>query len=173
MLALSGIRFRYNSITNLYRQYLLFAWFFGVCLGIFVGSTVQNSFHSLMRTSLSGSVSIVWVLITALFPYFLYFMLHRAWGRIILVCTCFFKAFAYSFSLLTLFQSFDSAGWLVCILCLWYDAVSTLLLFWFLGSCLGRDLVSRRRNYILSFVVTILVVCINHFFVRPFWSDLL
>lgn len=172
MLALLKNRFRFNSITALYKQYLFLAWFLGICFGIFICSTVQSSFCSLMRASLSGSVSIVWVLVTALFPYFLYFTLHRAWGRLVLICTCFFKAFTYSFSLFALFYSFDSAGWLVCILCLWYDAALAVILFWFLGNLEG-NVYARKRKYALSVVVTFMLICINHYFVRPIWIDLL
>lgn len=173
MFTVARFHLKYCIVSTSYKKFLLFLWYFGVCIGIFAGCRVNNSFYSLMHSSLCSRVSIVWVLISALIPYFLYLLLQRAWSRVFLACICFLKAFCYAFALLVIFRAFGSAGWLMCALCLWCDILSTVLLFWFLLNCDRWRSVHHERIFAFNVAVTIVLICINYWLVRPFCTGLL
>ena len=83
---------------------------------------------SLMRGCIYASVSIVRLVFAVLLPFFAVILAVLYSKHSVLVLICFMKVFCFSFCLMGLRLSCGCAGWLVCGLLMFSDAVSVLLL---------------------------------------------
>lgn len=111
--------------------FLAFFWFLGLAFGILFFLLSGDSFVSLMRGTLTSSVSIIRVLCVSLLPFLLSaFAVFISEPRLLLLI-CFGKAFLFSFVSFGVIQAFGSAGWLVRWLLLFSDCASVPVLYWF------------------------------------------
>lgn len=156
-----------------YKSECVLFWLIGMLFGFLAGYNTPDSVVSLVRASLPGSVSIVWVLVLVCFPYLIYYLLQRVSLKGLIPYLILGKAYCYIFSICVISRAFGDAGWLVCALCFCADSVSVFVLLHFLLGCFTSNRKWHNIIFSVSIVVTVLFVFINHFAVLPFWLSVI
>lgn len=154
------------------RFLLIACWCAGVAGGV-LGASNTGSFLSLMRMCCESRVSIVNLLIIPCFPFLIsaiavYFDLYP----ILLLCAV-FKLFCFSFCACITLLSFHSAGYLICILLLYTDILTTPVLcrFQWLGYLRGR--VHFYRNTLLCLLWFVGVCVSDYIWIAPLLREIL
>ena len=168
MLAFIQSGFERCNISPVFRRALIIVWHLGVCLGLLAGVGVEPAFLNAVRLSINGHASMVWLFVSTLFLYVLFFCMRHVCGRVLLISAWGMKAFSYSFSMVTVVHSFNDAGWLACILWLWCDALLMVLLARFYWNCPNWHSKLRMLNFVASAAASLLFIMINCFVVGPF-----
>ena len=146
-----------------------FFWMLGLLSGIYVFSAIAP-IDSLMRGTLSDSVSIVGFTACASFPFLISaiaVIFSKPW---IILAISFLKAFAFSCVSLAVTIRYGNTGWLVCFFVLFHEilCLPVLYAFW------RRSLTSRHGpsgpECILWVSTSILAVSLDYRFIIPFFS---
>lgn len=170
-------RFFRTCFTGLSRRYiavvLAFVWCSGLVLGSAAAYYADTSFLSMMRTAVSGRVSI-----SGLFAVFLFPLLFSAFAVYIscywlFVPIAFLKAFSFSFFGCCLARSFGIAGFMVRMLVMFSDCLlmPVLLWLWFSSCCRQKRSVILRHCIAVLFLICIGFIDLN--FISPFLANLL
>lgn len=152
---------------------LAISWLVSIVSGILLAATFPVSLFSLMRTSLSGRVSIVGAFAVLIFPLFSSAVAIR-FNRlrfIYLIATL--KGICFGFSIFILLKLFGSAAWLVRWLILFSDACMSIPLFSFWIRHLRHPHNGLRNDFICCLVLCILIGVVDYYVISPFTVALL
>lgn len=170
-------RIFHHGLPDFWRKgsttFLALSFLLGLVFGVAVFSAAGDSFLSLMRGILSGSVSIVGLLCVTFLPFLFSAFAVSISEPWLLLPVSFGKAFLFSLVSLGLLQGFGSAGWLVRWLLMFSDLVSLPLLYGF-----WQRHISGERRYcfaecfaLLSFFF--LIGSVDYCCISPFLADLI
>ncbi|MDO5399856.1 MAG: hypothetical protein Q4F17_02605 [Eubacteriales bacterium] len=149
---------------------LALSWLAGLICGFLVSLGAGSSLSSMMRRAAVGSVSIVSLVGSALFP-FLISAFAVLLSRSALLLVCFGKAFLFSFTAAGILRAFGGAGWLACRLVMFSDfALLPLLYFFWLRLLSGR---ARRLGTAAVFALAMLIVSAHYRIISPLWASLI
>ena len=149
------------------------SWISGLLLGIAISGKAPSNILTMMRSSIFGRVSIVWVLVSAAFPYFLFFVSRCFLGNRVIPVFLFLKAFCYAYCLGVVFCAFGSAGWLVGLISSVSDTVPSLLFLLFLFSFNELKVQKYCVFAAINILVVISMLCIDRYILWPYWSRLI
>ena len=132
---------------------LALCWVAGLLSGVYVFLSAGSSLDSVMRSALTGPVSIVGLLCVTIIPFLLSAFAVYISGPWLLLPVCFGDAFVFSFVSLGVTGCGGYAGWLIRWLLVFSASVSSplLYLYWL------RHLTGRRR---FDYWETAWVLCI-------------
>ena len=148
-------------------------WSLGILCGIWTQFYADFYSASLMRSTLSGSVSIVSLLCVTVLPFLIsafavflscHWMLHPI---------AFCRGFLLSFVSLGITASFGSAGWLFRLLLCFSEFVSTPFLYWFWLRCFRGPGDSFVLTCALMASFCLLTGSIDYCLITPFLGDLI
>ena len=148
-------------------------WLLGVLLGFSAALQAGENVAVLMCRISFGSVSIVDLLLSCLFPFLIAAIaayLSEPW---LLLIVCLLKAFLFSFCAFGISLAYGSAGWLVRILLLFSDLILLPILYFYCYFLLKKGF---GRAKVLSYIVcaAVLVVgFVNKYFIVPFCGSVL
>lgn len=160
-------------MTLLHSLCLPFSWVLGMIVGCLFGAKLPDPVISLMRTSFSERVSIVWLFVAILLPFFLSVTTIRFSLQRLLFLLSFVKAYCFAFCLYCINRAFGSAGWIMSFFCFFSDACSNAILLWF--SLTHSEWKPERCMHDFAICVTALIAlcCLDYFIVSPFMVMLL
>ena len=165
---------RYFSLSRKVSATILaFTLFIGYFLGSCLAALTVSSFHSLMRSALTGSVSIVSLLSVTLLPFlFSAFAVYirQYW---LFLPIALFRCISFSFLGSVILYAFGSSGWLICLLFLFSDILSLPLLCWFWLRHISEGDRHLLRNLSAVFIVLSGIAILDHQLVSPFLVMLL
>jgi hypothetical protein len=154
-----------------YDDFLTITWWsLGLILGFYISAKAPTNIYSVMRSSMFGRVSIVWVLISATFPYLVFFVSHSLSKKGILYSFLFLKALIYAYCLGVIFCAFGSAGWLVCTISFFTGTLSSFFFLVFLLCFDERQLKKSVIQAIVNCFVIVSLLCLDRYALWPFWS---
>lgn len=113
------------------RSYLAFSWLAGLVCGCLAWLWAEDSAIPLMRSVLFAPVSIVGTLCVPVIPILISAYAVFLSNFVLLLLTCFGKAFLVSFTALGISRMYTSAGWLMQMLLLFSSWTSLPILYWF------------------------------------------
>ena len=148
--------------------FLAASWLCGIVFGVFCYSASSPEFTSLMRRTLSCSVSIVGLLNTALIPFLLSTLFIVTSMPLLIPGLCFVKAFLFSFVSIGILESFGSGGWLLRFFLLFSDCVALPLLFgYWLWSVSAPGKLSWIVTTCVVFFAIVLVTILDYRIIAP------
>ena len=155
------------------RSYILTVlWPLSFLVGCLFYLSARSIFSPLMCSAVSGSVSIVSLLLCTLFPFLLSAFAVFLSGPWLLILIGFCKSFLFGFLSLGLVLSFGSGGWFLRFLVLSTDILLFPLLFWYLH----RNLLTIPKSFLVesAFVISLaLLIGIVYFvYILPFLADI-
>lgn len=122
----------FNSLHCIPPTYILAAsWGVGLLLGIAYGYRGDPSFELLMRTAVSGRMSIVGLTLLLYVPLLLSALAVYLKFPHFLILVCFSKAFLFASCGASLHMTFGSAAWLVRLLLQFSDICALPFFYWF------------------------------------------
>ena len=122
-------RFFPQNLRKCSTIFLAFIWITGLICGASLFRLAGNSFSSLMRGAVSGSVSIVSLLSVSLLPFlFSAFAVYIRSDRL-LATLCFIKGCLFALVSCSILSVFGSAGWLIRILLMFSDLLCIIPLW--------------------------------------------
>lgn len=164
-----------SDVCKSYRWLLVFFWSIGLICGcwLFVRSGLFLNLQ--MRSPLGGTVSIVWLFLVTVFPFFLFAASAFFSVRSLCFLVCFFKAVLFSFASLSVWQFLGSAGWFFRWILLFSDCASVCL---FLLLCLRNFPIGNsgtvRLWSILLYLALIFFLCsVDYRIISPVWADVI
>lgn len=148
-------------------QLLALSWLLGLVCGGWVFRIAGSDLPSLMLLACQGQLSIVGLLSSALLALlFSALAVYFSLPGLVLV-PAFIKAFLISWFFCGIYSAFGTAGWLVCLLLMFTDLCSGVLLFAY-----SRRFISGERRYFpelscLCAVLGCLTAAVDYSFVAP------
>lgn len=137
---------------------LALLWFVGLCCGILLGLSADNSIISWMRCSFRSHVSIVSLLSVTVFPLLLsayaVFSIHPK--PLLMIFICFFKAVVHGYGSMLIYQAFGNHGWLIRFLLLFHGCISATVLLFFLLHVFSGNKQYLRDTLLLLIALDIL-----------------
>ena len=152
---------------------LAFSWFFGLICGVLVSSHAGESFISAMRAAENSCVSIIGLLFAILLPFLFSAFAVFLSCRWLVFPIVFCKGICLSYVSLGVMLSFGNAGWLICLLAGFSDAVAAPLLFWFWMTCFEDNDPLRRYKCLMTAAIVILAGSVEYSLIQPFLAELL
>ncbi len=152
---------------------LAFSWVCGISLGLFLASSMQEEFVSLMCTAAVNRVSIVGLLVMLLLPYVLSVVAFRFSCSVLLFLVVSWKGIYFSFCIYLIMVKFPTTGWLLCRLLLFseFAILVPTFLFW-IRSLKGNKQSLKFEN--LFYITVVLVVGIlDYCIISPFTVNLM
>ena len=169
----TGFSFSNNRSKRLHFSVLFFLWFVGLLIGIFLASTYDpsssfSSKHSVIQESspflsfffIFVPICLVLVSINSSFFFFT--------NPIVLI-----EAISRGFTGFFLFSRFGDSAWLLRILFLFAGNFAAVLLWFFLIDSFRYRSHFRLRNFYHIFLLSIMIVIINHFLISDFLITIL
>ena len=148
-------------------------WVLGLGSGIWAFAYAGSSLLPLMRSTLSGTVSIVSLLCVTGLPFLFSAFAVFISCHWLIFPIAFCKGFCFSFAATGLLQAFGSAGWLIRPLLCFADSVSMPLLYWFWLSCFRTDDRLWRPRAVLAAALLLLLGSVDYCLISPFLADLI
>lgn len=149
---------------------LALCFFAGIACGFVVFLGAGSSLSSLMRSAADGTVSIVSLLCSALFP-FLISAFAVFLSRSALLAVCFGEAFLFAFTSVGVSRAFGTGGWLVCFLVMFSNTMCLPLLYFFWLRLLSGRI--SRLGILAVLALALLIVSVDYRIVSPFWVSLI
>lgn len=140
----------------------------GAVLGVAVSYASGPSLFLMMRTAASSHVSIVGLILSALFPYLITAVAYCFSKPYLFLPIAFFKTFLYTLVLCSVRTAFLQAGWLVCILLLFSDTVAVAVLYWYWIRNIHGFRKSALSELLYGITVTLVTAVIDYIWVSPF-----
>lgn len=170
-------RFYHRDFPQYWRKgstvFLAFFWCFGLVCGILTYFSADTVFSSLMRRTLTGSVSIVSLLGVPILPFlFSAFAVFISEPRL-LVLVSFGKAFLFSFVSLGVIQAFGSAGWLIRWLLMFSNCMSVPVLYWFWQRHISAVRPVKIMDLVCFLCIGLLIGSIDYCMISPFLARLI
>ena len=158
-----------SSSRKFYCVIFVFIWIFGILFG---SCLLKPSLSPLMCSVFSQPVSIVGLFAIFFLPLILCYFSILLNKPLIILTVCFFKAVAFGFSGILIYQTFSSAAWVAFILFLFPDYCSVLSLIilglrYFLDAFQGRSV-----DFISCCFAGLLISIADLFVISPFWEGL-
>ena len=155
------------------RWFLALSWVSGLLLGAILSASAGESIASLMRALVYGDMSIVGLLFVAILPFLITAIAVRFSNPVLLYSSVFCRAFLCSYVALGLLMTFRTAGWLLCLLCLFCDyfRLPLLWLCW-LHAASGEGTAFLHRT-ILCVLAVGLASVFDYCIVSPFLAELI
>ena len=165
---------RHRLLSSLHgcKLLLLIFWFAGLILGIAYTYRAQP-FASLMRSAVSGSVSIVGLGAVLFLPYLLTVSTVCFFRSIYLIPVAFCKAFAYGVCAACVEVAFGEAGWLIRLLLLFSDTASLPVLLWLWLRCLDNNRIARKQAFLKSAGALAIIGVVDYMVIAPFLDSVL
>ena len=148
-------------------------WLAGILYGILCFAVARSDLSALMRSTITGSVSIVGLLSAVYLPFLLSafaLLFSLPW---MLFCVCFCKAFLFAFVSLGLLLSFPGGGWLFRYFLLFGDCAVLPVLYWYWLHSISVPSVSRWFPTILTSCAGILAVGLDYRVISPYFECLI
>ena len=163
------------SCTRCKQSMLLLSslWIMGLLSGIWVFAASDPSVISLMRSAVYSPVSIVGLLFVTGLPFLLSAFAVFLSCRWLVLSIVFCKGICLSYVSLGVMLSFGNAGWLICLLAGFSDAVAAPLLFWFWMTCFEDNDPLRRYKCLMTAAIVILAGSVEYSLIQPFLAELL
>jgi len=159
-----SLLYRRFPITLLRTVVLITISLFGVFLGVQCFFSSQYLFISLMRRSISCSVSIV-----GLLGAFIPLLICLVYPDSFILCSALFtKSFSYAVTVMSCYHAFGRGSWFVCFLLLIASHVSVLLQIWISLRLFIRQETVGLRFCCLIFAIMLLTVCIVLCIIQPY-----
>lgn len=152
---------------------LILIWLLGVVFGCIIGYQTPVTVTSLMRTLEFGCVSIVWLLLSAVLPFFLSYIFLRYSFRPLLFLLVYLKAFCFAYSTCCICSAFTDAGWLMRYLCFFTDSVCSAIFLWYILNSPGWSVSQMARRSRICLAAVVALACFDYFTVTPFVALLL
>ena len=147
--------------------FLAFLWISAMLAGVFVCS-VDSKIHSLMLVAPSCSLSIVGVLIITILPLAISIAGLYTKKFAILYIIYIIKSFSSGYLLFAIARVYGSAGWIVHLLLLFSENVTSFLILWITF----RHVKGRSKTFFLDalicITISIAIGIIDYLFVAPF-----
>lgn len=156
-----------------YRHLLALCWTAGLGCGVFLWFLADDSVASLMRSSLSGSVSIVGLLSVTFLPFLLSAIAVYFSGPWFLLLICLGKGIVFSFVSMASVASFGGSGWLIRLLLCFSDCLSMPLLYWFWLRCIHSSVRGSVVRFFAAGALYFLIGSIDYCYIVPFLADLM
>ena len=165
---------RHRPLSSLRRcKLLLFTcWFAGLILGI-VYTYCTQPFASLMRSAVSGSVSIVGLGAVLFLPYLLTVSTVCFFRSVCLIPIAFCKAFFYATCATGVALSFGGSGWLIRWLLLFSDTASLPVLYWMWLRSLEEHRNPRNQAFWVSAGALAIIGVTDYMVIAPFLNSVL
>ena len=170
-------RFLHHDLSRSPRKFsycvLALFWTGGLASGIWTWCFADDSIVSLMRSAVSGSVSIVSLLCVTGLPFLLSafaVFLSSPWALWFLALG---KGFVTSFVAMGTAACFGCAGWLIRLLLCFSDFVGTPLLYWYWLRCFRNCGNKPALHTILVGALLFLIGSVDYCLVAPFLADLI
>ena len=164
----------FSAIRRSGRPVLLAALWSG---GLFVGYVLYIHagvfIHSMMHSVLGEPVSIVSLLVTAVFPFFAAASAVFLSGPLWLPILAFVRAVCFSYCSLGICMAFGASGWLLRWLLLFSRFAAAPLFYWYL-----RHYISGERPFsplVLFFLLCLILLmgCLDYCMISPFLVNLI
>lgn len=138
------------------RFFLGMVWLLGLLCGVFFGAQWKCSSSLMMRSWLTGPVSIVCIFSVLSLPFVLS-LLAALWNiRGMIYVIAFVKATVYAFVSCGIYEVFQSAGWLIYPLLMFHEVLSLPLLCWLWIRCLENA--SFPSGWEITFLIAFLML---------------
>ena len=161
---------KHNKVTMLLSFVL--CWFLGLLSGILLAIHTSPFSASMMRIAVCGNVSIVGMLLSTLFPYFITVVAYWASAYFIIVIFSYFDSLALSFCAACLYIVFNDAAWLICILFLFSDIFLVTSLIYLRITVILQDHRMFREKCLIVFILIVLITIIDYFVIVPFLTTM-
>ena len=146
---------------------LVFCWFFGFVIGVYLSFSQDSVCISLMHSVLTVQVSFVGLATSVFIPFILSAFAVYLHLTVIIRMICILKAMATGYCVVSLILLFQVASWVLCLLLLFADSLYQVFLFrfWIRNSngvqdCFVFDCVSCAG-------IGTLAVLIQYLFITP------
>lgn len=162
-----------RSVLSNHKFHIIFLWCFGLLTGCYFGFKTPDFVISLMRTSVSERVSIVWQFVALLIPLILAVTALRLSQPLLLLPVVFLKAHSFGYCLYCVTYAFGSAGWLVSLFCFFSDLCSISIFLTFVLSHAAWERGKSLHDCVICALALIALGLFDYFMVSPFWVGLL
>jgi hypothetical protein len=155
------------------RVILAVSWLSGLCFGAIISAAAGDSVASLMRALVCSDTSIVGLLLVAILPFFITATAVWFSNFTLLLSAVFFRAFLCFYVAVGLLAAFSTAGWLICLLCLFCDCLQLPLLWLCWLQSISGERVSFLRRWIPCVLSAGVVSVFDFYIVSPFLAGLI
>lgn len=167
------VRFHYrlhHFFLRLHKEHHLLSlcWLLGVLLGFFAALHAGECLSALMCCADMGTVSIVNLLFSCLFPFLIAALaayLSEPW---LLLIVCLLKAFSFSFCAFGISLAYGSAGWLVRILLLFSDLILLPFFYFYCFVLLKKGFAESKFVTVIMLIISLIVWFVNCYIIVPF-----
>lgn len=150
--------------------FLAFFWTFSIFAGIILGSKSVPHISSLMLSAASDSMSITGMFLIYILPLIFSIISIRLKVSLLILPLSVIKGFFNGFLSASVCVAFGSAGWLICLLLLFTNSVSSVFLMWFWFKYLHNPNSHLMRYFIICVTFSICMFAFDVFVISPFLS---
>lgn len=163
--------FNYANTRKSFALLLACSWFAGLLFGVIAAFSADHSYYSLMRMTPQHPVSIVGLLISLYLPLlFTAYAVYISYDWLLLPIA-FVKSITLSLLWCGISVSCSSGGWLLAILLLGSDILTSGLLLWLWFRIILGNYPVRNLVFSIMFVYTA-VGFFDYFYISPFVLNL-
>ena len=149
------------------------AWIAGQVVGFVSAFQTSDDVVSLMRLLQFGQVSIVWLLLSATLPFFIFYLMLRSSKRLLCIVFIFAKAFMFTYIAGCVVRIYTDASWLVQLLCFFTESLITPVFVLCILNAGSGNRCHWTRCLLVCNVLAALFVFVDYLFITPMAMRLL
>jgi len=158
---------RFAILRKISLPVLSFVWCLGLSCGFWLVTPAEPFSTALMYAFVSERGSIFGLLVVNLLPILISALVVRYQVIALVLPIAFFKAFLVGFCYSCVLCAFASAGWLICLLTLFSQSISAVLLLWFWIRNIDRTGSWHFKELLLLGIIGLVFSVAAHYLFRP------